>query len=195
MKQCVMVRSTISSPLLRSVLFKGFTLAFLGIFILVLAVIFIPASTLQRWGWLLFLLSFSSLTLGLLPYRRLSRLQLKPHKLVLVDLNHLAFYSRGEKILTLALQSISKISYVDHARHYGIAISLKPPPIAPIVIHQPLKEVKFFRHKGCKEEKSDLFFPYFSPSAYHELLLWQEEAFVVASNDLFAFTKGQEEKC
>ncbi len=174
-KESFIVRSSISSQLLKTILFKGFAIAFLGILVLLFAGTIMPPLILQTWGWMLFLISLGLIVIGLLPYRRLSRLQLKPNEIVFKDLNYLIFYSKGRKILTLSMQSIAHISYVHHPKRYGIAIWLKPPPITPIVIHQFPKEVEELRYKGQLAGGADVFFPYFNRRAYDELMSWQQE--------------------
>jgi hypothetical protein len=172
-KEVFVIRSSISSSLVRSTLFQGFAIAFLGILILLLAGIFMPVASLHKWGWILFLLSLGFVTLGLLPYRRLSYLQLHPDKLVLMNSDDVSFYSKGRKILTFPLQSVARMSYIQCSRSYGIAVWLKP--TALIVIHQLPQEAKKRRNKGQKIEQADLFFPYFNQHAYHELMNWQRE--------------------
>ena len=170
MKEFLIIRSTISSPLLKKVLFRGFAIAFLGIILLLLAGIFIPPVTLRHWGWILFLLSLSLITFGLLPYRRLSRLQLKPNELVLDHFHQLTFYSKGQAILTFPLQSIVQANYIDHPQQYGIAIWMKD----SIVVHLP-KEVKKLQRQGQQIAQANLFLPYFNRHAYDELMEWLEE--------------------
>ena len=173
--EALIIRTSISSEVIKHVLFRGFSIAFLGMLGLLLGTIFIPVSTMKIWGLSLFLMSLGLVTLGLLPYRRLSRLQLKPNEIALVDTDHLTYYSKGRKILTIPLQSVAKMSYIQHPLHYGIAVWLKPSPLSPVIVHQCPKEVKSLRQKGKYIEEAHLFLPYFNQRAYHELLEWQEE--------------------
>lgn len=173
-RESFILRTTISSQLMKHALFKGFAIAFLGILLALLAGVFIPSSLLQKWGWSVFLISFGLMTWGLFPYRRLSRLQLKPNQLVLTDVNHLNFYSKGTRILTLPLQSVNQMSYVDDPTFYGIAVWFKPIPISPIVMYE-LTEVNKLRQYGQKMGGADLFFPYFNQRSYEELMTWREE--------------------
>ena len=156
-KETLIIRSSISAQFLKKILFGGFAIAFPGVLILLLPGIFMPQLTLQHWGWVFYLMGLGLITGGLLPYRRFSRLQLKPNELIVDDLNQIVYCSKGKKILTIQLQSVSKMSYVDHPRHYGILIWLKPMPIAPIVIHQSVKEAERLRLQGRQIGKADLF--------------------------------------
>lgn len=173
-KESFIIRTTISSQLMKRTLFMGFFIAFIGILGLLLGGVFLSLSTLQIWGWTLFLLSLGFITWGLLPYRRLSRLQLKPNEFSLVDLDHVAFYAKGNKIMTIPLRSIGRLSYISHSTLYGVAFWLKPKPASPLIVHQNPQEVQALQQKG-RRLGADLFFPYFNQRAYDELVEWYQE--------------------
>lgn len=173
-REYLIIRTTISRTVIKRVLLKGFCIALLGILGLVLGGIFLPIDSLQRWGWVIVFTSLGLVTLGLRPYRRLVRLQLKPNELSILDADMMTFISRGRKILTIPLQSISKISYLAHPLHDGIAVWLKQPAPDPVVIHDGLKEVEVIRKKG-REKGADLFFSHFNLHAYEELIDWISE--------------------
>lgn len=174
MKENLTIYSAISPTLIKTVLFKGSVIALLGIFILLLAGVFFPLSILQKWGWVPFLVSLGFVRWGLLPYRRLSHLQLEPYKLNVVGLNNLTLYFKGKKILAVPLQAISHMKYVNHPTLYGIAIWLKRAPLPSVTIYQ-LAESKKLQQIGQKKGKANLFFPYFNQRAYCELMQWQDE--------------------
>lgn len=171
-KEYLIIRTTVMPQLSKHVLMRGFRIAFLGILGLLAGALFFPLPELQTWGWGLFLLSLALITGGLLPYRRLVRLQLKPNELSLLDADQLTFISRGRKKLTVPLKSIEKMSYIDHPLHYGIAIWLKSPAPLPVIVHEPTNEVEKIRQQGRKHENADLFFGYFNRHAYEELNEW-----------------------
>lgn len=160
------VDTTVSSHVLKHFLVKGFAIAFLGALGLLYSGIFLSLSELQRWGFLIFLLSIGLVTYGLLPYRSLCRLQINPAQFV-INAESLAFYSKRKKLLTLPLRSVAEIRYISDSMNYGIAVYFKPRS-SPIVIHENLKEVQKLRQKGVKVGAS-LFFPYFNRHAYNEL--------------------------
>lgn len=174
-REYLIIRTAISPALSRHVLIKGFSIALLGIAALFAGGIFLPFPSLQKWGWLLFLISIGLITLGLLPYRRLMRLQLKPNELSLLDSEELTFKSRGRNKLTIPLQSISKIEYVDDPLNYGIAVWLIQPPPSPVVVHECPKEIEKLRKKGSEKGNADLFFAHFNRHAYDELIEWLAE--------------------
>jgi hypothetical protein len=173
-QEVLVIRSSISSQLLKTTLFRGFAIACIGLLVLLVAGSLFPVDFLHTWGWILFLLGLGCITYGMLPYRSLSRLQMKPDELILLDSNHIAFSRRGRKLLTLPIQSIAHISYISHPQLYGIAMRLKTAPIDPIRIHQSSKEIERIRRQGDMHH-ADLFFPYFNQRGYNELLEWTEE--------------------
>ncbi len=138
-----------------------------------MAGVFIPSSTLKIWGWIIFLCSLGLITWGLLPYRRLSRLQLNPNELTLANNNVLSFYSKGDKILSFPFECVAKINYIEHPQRYGMAVWLKSFPLAPITYYETngMEKMK----KDAQQMHADLFFPYFNRRAYEELLDWQQE--------------------
>jgi hypothetical protein len=174
-RNILVLRSSISSALLKETLLRGFIVAFFGVLILLFAGSYLPVEFLHKWGWSLFLIGIGLVTLGMLPYRHLSRLQIKPNELILSDSDHIVFFQKGKKLLTIPLQSIAQMKCVIHPRLYGIALWLKSTPLEPIVVHQSAKEVENMRRLGQRIGNADLFFPYFNQRAYDELMDWQYE--------------------
>lgn len=174
--ETLIIRTAITRAVVKHILIKGFCIASIGIICLFIGGIFLSPPILQKWGWLLFLLSLGLITLGLLPYRRIVRLQLKPNEITLIDAEQLTFFSRGRKKLTIPLQSIAKIEFIENPLHYGIAVFLKHPTPHPIIVHESPQELKKMRKKGEKNGGAHLFFPYFNRHAYEELIDWISES-------------------
>lgn len=171
----LIIRTTVMPALTKHVLIKGFCIASIGIFGLLAGGIFLPPSILHQWGWAIFFISIGFITLGLLPYRRLVRLQMKPNELSIFDADQMTFISRGSKKLTVPLQSISKMAYIDHPLNYGIALWLKHPTPIPVIVHESPKQAEKMRKKGKEIENADLFFSHFNRHAYDELIGWIAE--------------------
>ena len=72
-----------------------------------------PLPLLQKWGWLLFLFSLGLITIGLLPYRKLTRLQSKPNELRIVEQGYLEFWARGQCQLLFPLKDIERLQYCE----------------------------------------------------------------------------------
>lgn len=167
MNQSFVIRSSISSSLLKKVLFRGFCIALVGILLLLFAGIFIPASHLKDWGGGIFLISLALITWGLLPYRRLSKLQLKPNEIVITGGDDCNYYVKGRKIISFSLQSVDVMDYVDHSLRYGIQVWLKSRD-GVLVEMDDSREAKKMRRIDS-QGRIGLFFSYFSKRAYEEL--------------------------
>ncbi|MFI0434925.1 MAG: hypothetical protein ACH350_04250 [Parachlamydiaceae bacterium] len=175
MKDSLIIHSSVSTYALKMRLLKGCTIASLGIAILVLSGIYLPIESLHKWGGGLFFTSIGLITLGMLPYRRLAKLQLRPDELIFLESDHVTFYHFGKKILTIPFESIKEISYFSHVRLYGIVMSIKSPFDGAIKMEGKGKNsVKMSQIKE-KKKKNELFFPYFNRRAYEELLDWQSK--------------------
>jgi hypothetical protein len=129
---------------------------------------FLSSEQLAIWGIPIFLSGIALIAIGLLPYRRLVQLQLKPHE-IHYDGTTLVFCKQGLPLLKICESSIEKIAYLEKKHLYGLGIWLKRPIEQKVkMLQQPRRRlVSFFRHnlfEGC-----DLFLPYFSARTYLEL--------------------------
>lgn len=145
MNQNLCLRSSIKPALKRSLLFRGTLLATLGIALLIYAGLTLSVATLEHWGLPIFGISLALITAGLLPYKRLTRLEMHPHELLLTSDHEIRFFQKRTLCITLSWENIEKIAYVDHPSRYGIALWLKNPD-------------------------SKVFFPFFSERSYHEMI-------------------------
>lgn len=152
MKEFLTIYSCIYPQLMRQTLVKGLCLAIIGIAIFLYAGVVMPITLLKSWGLPLFLIGIGLITWGLLPYRRLTRLEKKPDQITLIGMEFLEFYSRGQKKMSVPLQDILKTDYVSSPSNYGIAIWLK--------------------HNPIPNPAPDFFFRYFSERGYRELHDW-----------------------
>lgn len=175
MKEVLIIRSTITSYVQKKTLLRGCIIACFGVAVLLIAGSYLALELFIQWGWLLFLISIGLITLGMLPYRRLIRQQLKPDELILLNAYEISFSHRGGQLLTIPLDSIDRMEYVPQQDFYGIAIWLKKTPIAPIRIHQGFKIVNKLRKLGKKNGNADLFLPYFNQRGYEELVNWRHQ--------------------
>lgn len=158
-------RSSIHSALKRYSLLKGSLIAAIGIIPLILAGTLIPAAQLAPWGMILFLFGIGMVALGLIPYRKLCRLELCPDELIIDADNSLTYLKQRKLLVTIPSENIDKISYIDDPYHYGIALTFNSPTTKKIAIH----DVRMGRKHLRKGQNEDLFLPYFSKRTYKEL--------------------------
>lgn len=162
----ITLRSTIHPDLKRSMLFKGSAIAIIGFLPLLYAGIMVPAEHLQFWGFPLFLLSFAMIAAGLIPYRKICKLEEQPNEIILSQ-DSLQYYENKKLLFTIPLSNIDSIQNIEEGKRYGIGMQLKNSE-NKIILHQPI-EIAKIRKKMQKTYGVDLFFPYFSHRSYQEL--------------------------
>lgn len=153
----------VPSSFMQKTLLKGFLPALIGIVMLLYSGIFFNLAVLTSWGFFIFIMSLGLITVGLLPYRRLTRLASNPDKMVFSD--HVLYYRKNRCVLDLPSQAIEKMEYFENGDVYGIGVWLKPEFKAQDTHTQQRAKNKF---------QSDLFFPYFSRRSFEELQHWSE---------------------
>jgi len=157
--EALTLRSSISQTLMRSSIWRGTSLAGLGVIVLLVAGTFLPLAEMKVWGLPLFGLGIGLITWGLLPYRRMKRLETNPYTLT-IDHEWLHLAAKGRAIYSIPRESIEGIDFVEQREIYGMGISLKKPIPKKVIVH-----VKLRKYGGY-----DLFLPYFSRRAYEQLL-------------------------
>jgi hypothetical protein len=161
------LRSSIHPKLMWRVLVKGSILAGVGVLLLLLTGMFLPLEEMKQWGPIIFILGLGCVTFGLLPYKRLKKLEVNPYILRL-DENDLYFFINETSIFMIPLVSIDTIQYIEKKESYGIGILLKSPLPQKLVVQDPRFNLSAFRKKSNKQG-SDLFFEYFSQRSYETL--------------------------
>lgn len=156
MSQTLHLRSSIKPALKKKLLLSGTLVASAGILLMLVSGLALSVETLEVWGLPVLGISLAMITAGLLPYKRLTRLEVQPHELLLTADHEIHFYYNHRPCFTLSWDNIAKTAYVDHPSHYGIALWLKNPD--PAIL-------KCYNRKDC-----DLFFPFFSPNSYQEMV-------------------------
>lgn len=155
-------RSSIKPLLLRSLLLRGSLLGGAGALMLLLLGTFLPASHLKIWGLPILIVSLIFITIGLLPYRRMVKLETHPDELQ-IDEKNLLFSRNGKPLLQIPLSAISELHYIEEPHLYGLSIRLKPSPLEKVKVLQEGFDIENFisesrtRFNGC-----DIFLPYFS---------------------------------
>lgn len=155
---------------MRHAVIRGTILSGMGILILLACGAFLPLEKLKIWGFPIFLISMTLITWGLLPYRRLRRLEMSPYRLTLDDKKWLHFAKGTSQQFGIPLCSLERIDYIEKKHDYGIGITLKEPLPKKLVVYINHFSLMDFRRKSLKRYGCDLFLPYFSNRSYQELL-------------------------
>lgn len=168
MKEVFTIRTSISPGLMRKTLFKGFFTGMLGIISLLYAGVFLPVDVLRVWGLPIFLFGIGLIIIGLLPYRRIARIESKPSTLTVDNLEALEFSSGGKLKFSLPLEIVSKIAYLASPKNYGLGIWLKDHALEKVIFFEPSFKVR-------TDYGADIFLPYFSQRSTNELNDWIQE--------------------
>jgi len=163
MKDYFVVRSSLRPSLLRRVVFSGTIVALVGVLTLLFG-LFLPNAQLNVWGIPLFICGMLCITCGLLPYRRLTKLERYPHQIVAIEDQALHFLFYGKPALTIPRSSIERLQYREEKTMYGIAVKLKRPLPQKVVVHSR------FNVNKVTDSEGNLFLPYFSQYSYDSLL-------------------------
>lgn len=172
-EESLTIRSSIKTSLMKHTLFRGTVIASVGGALLLFAGIFVPVSSLSYWGFPIFLASIALITLGLLPYKQLKRLEVNPYQIVADQEKMWHFFEKGMPLFSLPVDDIEKTLLIENEYLYGIGVILKKPLPLPIVVHRKAFSLEDYERKSLKKCGCDLFFPYFSKRAYQELLEFQ----------------------
>ena len=126
--------------------------------------VFLPLEQLQVWGPVLFLVGITCIAIGLIPYRRLAALLIKPNKLV-VDEELWQFIEGDRKLFSIPSNDVGRVEYVEDPKGYGIAILLKN-PANKIQVHSKAAQLYRFQSNHFPSKPPHLYLPYFSQRAY-----------------------------
>jgi|688.fasta_scaffold96503_3 hypothetical protein len=141
MEEYLLLNTSVSSSLKRHVLFRGTFLAFCGAVLLLLAGIFIPENTLESWGLGILTLGGILVVAGLLPYKKISKLEMKPNQMIIGE-GVLRYVNKGRTLLTVPINHVEAITFCQRRYKYGIEL---------------------------KVNKEKLFFPYFNQQAFEKI--------------------------
>lgn len=124
MNNSTTLRTSISPSLLKWRLYLGSFLAGSGAFLLLISAIYLSPTALEKWGFLILIFGLGLIALGLIPYRKLQRLEVKPNEL-LVSEHGLAYYKGGSLQWKLPYSSIHSIQFLESAWSYGIGLDVE----------------------------------------------------------------------
>lgn len=162
------IRSSVKPALKKQVLLRGTFTAVSGALLILLSGVLLPAPDMSVWGVPILAAGLLMIAAGLLPYRRLCHLEMTPNEITLTD-TALTYSSKGERIFSVPLVSIEKITHVDNDRVYGIAIMLKTPAPEKVIIHNPRFNIVNFQKEARQHHGCDLFLLGFTQRAFQEV--------------------------
>lgn len=166
----LVLRVSVKTPLKRAILLRGTLLASLGMLLLISAAAWVPESILKYWGLPIVIAGGALVTIGLLPYRKLVRMENKPNELILNENSSIQWIERGRPCFTIPCASIAKTEFLENKSDYGIGIWLKHPLPEKIIIHRIGSNLSRWSHKEC-----DIFLPYLTERAFKEMKEFQSE--------------------
>lgn len=162
--------TTITPRIKRQLLFRGTPIASLGILLLSYGGVFLSPSQLNIWGIPLVLLSIMLIAIGLIPYRRLCRLESTPDCLVL-DTTGMTLVQQGKRRYMIPHDSIEKMEYIEKGGDYGIGIWLKQPIPEKVVVYDPRFDMQLFQNKMVKRYGCPLYLSRFSRRTFAQINL------------------------
>ncbi len=161
----LILRSSIKPALKRTLLLRGTLLAFIGMSLLLSTGI---SSIEQKWGLLALITALVLVTTGLLPYRRLTRLEMNPHEILITE-NGICFSRRRKPCFTVPQASIDRMEYRDSLSQYGFAFWLKNAAPEKVTIHDRSFDWEKFTQQCLSQYGCAVFIPYFSKRSFDEM--------------------------
>lgn len=169
MTETIKLRSSIKPSLKRIAVIRGTLLAAIGMGILLYGTLFMSVTDLTQWGWLMFLVAGVLTAAGLIPYRKLTKLEREPYEIAVIQDLSLTFSSNQHQLFTIPITAIQRFDHQDKDELYGIRIWLQHPPKEKVIIQDPYFDIKAFENRSRKLWECDLFLPYFTERSYKSL--------------------------
>lgn len=165
--------STIKPTLLRAALIRGTFFASLGVLALIVATTYMSVEYMMTWGILLLLIGGGLMVYGLIPYRKLNRMENEPSELMLIDDEYLQLITFGKQQYTIPLSMIKKSSYIEKGNEYGIGLWFTQDPKNKAIVHNRRLDIDSMIKKSQQKYECDLFIPYFGRRAFTRLALFE----------------------
>jgi len=166
----IRIRSTVYAKDIKTVLLRGTFISLVGVFLICYSGTWLPAVQLNIWGSVIFLTGLGLITWGMIPYRKLTQLQIHAHELIVTP-DFFSYAPKGKMTLTIPFSALQKSEFLQVQSIYGIALHLKKNPKEKIQIHDHYFNVSSFRRKSQKQFGCDLFLPYFTEKSWRRLTM------------------------
>lgn len=162
------LRSAIIPSTMQHTLWRGTILGIAGAACLLVPGIFMPLDVMQVWGFPLFIAGIGLIAFGLIPYRKLKKLEENPNRIILEETS-IGYAAGGKLLFTLPVEAIDRVAFLENTSSYGICITLKSPLPAKLRGEDSRFDLVDFRAKSLSKHGCDLFLPYFSRRAFETL--------------------------
>ena len=116
--------STVLMDVKRRLLFRGLCFGGCGIGVILFFGVWATPLFLSKWGLLIFCATLILISVGLIPYKNLTRLETRPHQ-ILINEKELIFISSKGSHKSIPLSSIKAISFWKLKTKYGLMLDLE----------------------------------------------------------------------
>lgn len=164
----VKIYSSISPEYYRKKMLQGTAIALCGVLVIVYFGSFVRPENLQYIGLPILFLGGFLIALGLIPLRRLSKLDRNPDEVAMTS-KYFHYLQGGSPILTIPIREIELIRYEESSARYGITISLKQKSGGGAVVHAKRFNLQRFIKRSRRKTGADLFFPFFARRSFSRL--------------------------
>ncbi|CRX38733.1 hypothetical protein [Estrella lausannensis] len=164
----VKIYSSISPEYYRKKMFRGTAIALCGVLGIVYFGSFVKPENLHYIGLPVLFLGGLLIAVGLIPLRRLTKLDQNPDEVALTA-KYFHYLQGGNPILTIPVRDIESIRFEETSARYGIAVTLKQKSGAEVIVHAARFNLQRFMERSRKRAKADLFFPYFARRSFSRL--------------------------
>ena len=118
------IYSSITPELKRMIIVRGTFFAFIGAITILMVGAFCSVEFIKTWGLCIWLAGVGLIAYGLIPYRMISLLSVKPNKIYIDEREVLHYHAKGKHYLSVPLSQIDSIHYISSKRKYGILLKI-----------------------------------------------------------------------
>lgn len=169
------LHSSIKPSLKKEKVLQGSLWGALGIAIWLFGALFLTLEIFTLWGLPILLIGGGFITYGLLPYRKLTRLESNPHQILVDESEQLIFFMDKQPLIKISLKDIEEIAYLDDDNRYGIGLWLKKTLSQNFEWMLSNPNFEQYRSQCQKNYFCDVFLPYFSKRSFEELELMTKQ--------------------
>lgn len=159
----MIVKTSVNSQLKKDALLKGTLLAGLGMLVLIGGSVILTQEQLAQYGFFIFLFGIALVTYGMIPYRKLVRLEHSPDEIHVDDDHTWIYFRKGKKIAEIPQTAIESADFIAHDPDYGICLQFKKKPSDKVKVCDSDAHLQMDKY-GC-----DLFLPYFTERSMNRL--------------------------